>query len=470
MSVLGGIIDAANLAVLAYFVVINAVYLAMSLQAIVSLRRYARRLKSLDLSEILSIGGIPPITVVVPAHNEEATCVESVRALLGLQYPEFEVLVVNDGSRDATLARLQAAFDLVPAPRSPTATLATAAIRATLKSRSHPRLWVIDKENGGKADALNAGINHCRTPLFCAIDADSLLERDALVRIVRPFLEDDATVAAGGIIRIANGCDVRHGTLTRIGLPGNQLARLQVMEYLRAFLAGRAGWSGLNATLIVSGAFGLFRRQTVVDAGGYDRNTVGEDMELIVRLHRHCRDRRRPYRITFVPDPAAWTECPETLRILGRQRERWQRGLAETMARHRAMLFNPRYGRIGMIAMPYFFVLETLGPILEVGGYFTFGAAVLLGRLSLEHALAFFVLAFMLGLALSLAGIALEELTFRRYPRMGDLLTLLGIAVIESFGYRQLSSLWRVRGLWGALRRRRSWGVMTRTGFATAQR
>lgn len=465
-AIVNGWLDAATVAVFLYFGFLNLAYLSTSLHAIVSMRRYARRMRSMDLSEVLSIGGVPPITVIVPGYNEEATCVESVRALLGLQYPDFQVVFVNDGSRDETLARLRAAFDLVPAPRSPTASIATRPVLATLRSRSHPRLWVLDKANGGKADALNAGINHCRSPLFCAIDADSLLEREALIRIVRPFLEDDTTVAAGGIVRIANGCVIERGSLTRVALPAGLLARLQVMEYLRAFLAGRAGWAGFDATLIISGAFGLFRRQTVVDAGGYDTTTVGEDMELVVRLHRHCSDRRQPYRITFVPDPAAWTECPESLRILGRQRERWQRGLTETMVRHRRMIFNPRYGRIGLVAMPYFFFLETLGPIVEVGGYLTVGALLLAGRLSLEFVAAFFVLAFTFGLTLSLAAIALEELTFRRYPHLSDLLTLLGTAALESFGYRQLTAIWRAWGLWGAIRGKGSWGTMTRAGFA----
>jgi cellulose synthase/poly-beta-1,6-N-acetylglucosamine synthase-like glycosyltransferase len=452
--------------VLLYFLAINLFYLATSLHALATLRRYALRVRSLDLSEVLSLGGAPPITLLAPAYNEEATCVEATRSLLNLQYPDYEVVVVNDGSRDHTLARLAEAFQLTPAARFPSAHIPTEAVRGVWRSQVHPNLWVIDKANGGKADALNAGLNHARTPLVCAMDADSLLEREALARIVRPFLEDDRTVAVGGIIRIANGCTVEAGRVTRVAMPRNWLARIQVLEYLRAFLAGRVGWAAVDATMIISGAFGLFRRGAVVAAGGWDRTTVGEDMELIVRLHRHCRERREPYRITFVPDPVAWTECPESLRVLGRQRERWQRGLTETLWRHRGMLFNPRYGRIGMVVYPYFYFLEMLGPAIEVGGYLAFALALALGIASWPYILAFLSLALVFGVALSLAAVALEELSFRRYPRMLDLVSLFALAVMESLGYRQLSTWWRARGLVAALRGKRGWGDMTRKGFS----
>ncbi len=455
-----------NLVVVASFVVLNAFYLTTSFFAFRALRRSARRLKILDTEELLTSAGAPPITLVAPAYNEEATCVEAARSLLTLRYPEFEILVVNDGSRDRTFERLRDAFDLVAAPRAPTGAIPTRPVRGTWRSRVHPNLWVVDKENGGKSDALNVGLNHCRTPLFCAMDADSLLERDALVRVVRPFLEDRTTIAVGGIIRIINGCTVERGEVKRVRLPRAALPRFQVLEYLRAFLAGRMGWAALDATLIISGAFGLFRRAIVVEAGGFATDTVGEDMELVVRLHRWCRERRIPYRITFVPDPVAWTECPDTLRVLGRQRDRWQRGLTEVLTRHRRMLFNPRYGRVGLLAYPYFFVLEMLGPAVEVAGYAAFLLLVALGHASLRYSLAFLAVAVLLGITISLAAVGLEELSFRRYPRLRDLLQLFWLGVVENVGYRQLSSYWRVHGMFSALRRKKGWGAMTRRGFA----
>jgi cellulose synthase/poly-beta-1,6-N-acetylglucosamine synthase-like glycosyltransferase len=457
-----------NVVVIAYFVVLNAVYLLTSLFAFQALRRYALRLKTVEVEELMQAAGALPVTVIAPAFNEEATCVEATQALLDLRYPEFHVLFVNDGSTDGTLARMIDAFELQPASLAPTASLPTQEVRGVWRSARNRALWLIDKENGGKADAQNTGLNYCRTPLFGAIDADSLLEPEALTRIVRPFLEDRTTVAAGGIIRIVNGCRVEEGRVVDVRLPRNLLARFQVLEYLRAFLGGRMGWDALGASLIISGAFGIFRRSVAVDAGGYRRDTVGEDMELTVRLHEHCRRQGIPYRIAFVPDPVAWTECPETVRVLARQRDRWQRGLIESIWWHRRMLLNPRFGRIGLVAFPYFFFLEMLGPAIEGLGYLAFAVTLVAGRGSLPYIAAFLAVAVALGMALSLAAIELEELSFRRYTRIRDLAVLFGLATLENFGYRQLNTYWRIRGTISKLRGVTSWGAMERRGFGGA--
>lgn len=454
-----------NYIVLFYFVVLNLVYLCTSFFAFGALRRYSLRMKSLDLTDLITSAWAPPITLIAPAYNEEATCVESVRSLLTLEYPEYEILVVNDGSVDGTIERLTEAFNLQPASRVLTAELESAEVRQVLRSRRHPNLWVIDKENGGKADALNAGLNYCQTPLFCAMDADSLIEPEALIRIVRPFLEDADTIAAGGVLRIANGCVVKQGRVIDVRLPKNFLAQLQVLEYLRAFLSGRMGWDALDATLVISGAFGIFKRSVVVDAGGYATDTVGEDMELVVRLHRYCRENDIPYRIHFVPDPVAWTECPESIAVLSRQRDRWQRGLFQSLIRHRTMLFNPKYGRAGMVAFPYFFFLEMWGPVIELLGYVSFAATVIAGRAEWPFVIAFLSVAVILGGALSLSAVALEELSFRRYPRLSDLLRLFSLALLENFGYRQLSAWWRLKGTISAIRGVEGWGHTVRKGF-----
>ena len=423
-------------------------------------------MKTVDLERFLRTGGAPPITLISPAFNEEATLVESVRSLLSLNYPEFEVLVSNDGSTDGTMETLTNAFNLEPVDRVPMGEIPTASVRGTYRSRRYPNLWVLDKENGGKADALNAGINYCRSALFCAMDADTILERDSLLRIVRPFLEDSRTIAAGGIIRIANGCTINKGQVEEGGAaPEPSGPGFQVMEYLRAFLAVRMGWDALGSTLIVSGAFGIFDRALVVEVGGFSTTTVGEDMELIVRLHRYCREHGRPYKIEFVPDPVAWTECPETLAVLGRQRDRWQRGLLESLIRHRTMLFNPRYGRLGLVAYPYFFFLEMIGPVVETLGYVSFLLTLAAGRASVAYVLAFLAVAFAFGMVLSISAVCLEEVTFRRYPERRDLLSLFLIAVLENFGYRQLNTFWRLKGTISGVMGRGGWGVMTRKGF-----
>ena len=451
--------------VLLYFLLINGSYLFTAILAFRELNRHRARMGSVDVHELIAQAGAPPLTLIAPAFNEEATCVESVRSLLTLDYPEHEIIVVNDGSRDGTVQVLVEAFEMERVPRHSTSDIATAAIRGTWRSRWHPNLWLVDKENGGKADALNAGLCFCRTPLFCAMDADSILERDALSRVVRPFLEDRHTVAAGGLIRIANGCDVDSGVVTRVGLPRSLLARFQVLEYLRAFLAGRMGWEALGATMIISGAFGVFRRSTVVEAGGFATDTVGEDLELVIRLHRHCVDRNIPYRITFVPDPVAWTEAPETIRVLGRQRDRWQRGLSEALIRHRGMLFRRRYGPVGMLAFPHFFFLEMIGPAVELMGFAAFFLTILLGWATPTFIIAFLSVAILLGMVLSVLAVGLEEISFRRYPRFQDLIHLFGLAVLENLGYRQLNSWWRIRGMIRFLRKQGGWGEMTRKGF-----
>ena len=469
MNILFGALDWLNASVLVYFVLLNGSYLVTALLSQALLWRYARRLKTVDVEDLMVSAAAPPITLLVPAFNEEATCVEATRSLLTLRYHDYEVLFINDGSKDRTLALMTEAFDLQPVPRAPVHDLPFTPVRAVYRSRRHPSLWVLDKENGGaKADAINAGIAHCRTPLFCTLDADGLLERDALVRVVRPFLEDRTTIAAGGNIRIINGCTVRAGAVTDVKLPRNILARFQVLEYLRAFLTARVGWAKLDTTFIISGAFGAFHCETVVAAGGYRADSLAEDMELVLRLHRYCRDRGIRYRIEYVADPVVWTECPEDSATLARQRRRWQRGLAETLMQKGRMLFNPRYGAVGMMAFPNFFLLEMLGPAIEIAGFVGFVVAALLGRVSPLYAFAYFLVAFVLGAVLSVAAIAAEELTFRRYPRRRDLAGLFVLGFAEAFGYRQLNAWWRVQGTWAALRgTRTSWGEMKRKGFAT---
>ena len=411
----------------------------------------------------------PGISVLAPAYNEELTIVESTRSLLALQYPDFEVIVINDGSKDGTLARLIGEFGLERVDRFVDGSVDHADIRGFYGSARLPRLLVVDKENGGKSDALNAGINCCRTALFCAIDADSILESDALLRVVRPFIDEpDLTIAAGGTIRIANGCKVDSGRVTDIRLPRNFLALVQIIEYLRAFLMARVGLGKMQALTVISGAFGVFRRRHVIEVGGYSHGTVGEDMELVIKLHRLMRERKQDYRVEFIAEPVCWTECPDSLSVLGRQRARWQRGSLECFAKHKRMLFNPRYGRIGMIGFGHILLVDVLGPLLEVLGYILVPLLWGLGLLSLPWLLAFLAVTFTLGIFLSISTLVLEEIQLRRFPKAKELALLAAIAVVENFGYRQLSNLWRLQGWWQFLRKQQGWGTMTRKGFGTA--
>ncbi len=451
---------------LAYFVVLNAIYLSFTVIAWRSLTAHLRLRGHSPLDETFASPLTPPISILLPAYNEQEGVVESVTSLLNLRYPEFEVIVVNDGSKDGTLERLTAAFDLVPVRKALRQEIETAPVNAAYVSRRNRNLWVVDKANGGKADALNAGINAARYPFFCAIDADAVLEEGALLKVAKPMLDDpELVVATGGIVRIANGCVIDRGVVVEVNLPQSRLATLQVVEYFRAFLIGRVGWSRLNALLIISGAFGLFRRSLVETVGGYATDTVGEDVELVVRLHRYLRERDEEYRIEFVPDPVCWTEAPETFRGLSRQRRRWHRGLGETLWRHRRLAFNPRYGSLGMLATPYFLVFEFLGPVLELAGPPAVIVWWSLGLLSLPFLLAFLAVSFLLGLLLSVAALALEEFSFRRHRRNREVARLLLFAVVESFGYRQLLAFWRFLAFIDLARRKQGWGEMQRKGF-----
>jgi cellulose synthase/poly-beta-1,6-N-acetylglucosamine synthase-like glycosyltransferase len=456
-----------ELSVLGYFLVVNTLYLGFSLFAYVALVNHRRRWTARELGAVMRSPATPGVSVLVPSFNEEKGIVDTVRSLLMLNYPQFEVIVISDGSTDRTLELLQNAFGLFRAPGTHDRLLETAEVRGVYRSVALREVVVIDKANGGKADAINAGINAARHPLICIIDADSVVEEHALTRAVLPFIEDPRTVASGGIVRIGNGCRVDEGRVTEVRAPHSWLATFQVVEYLRAFLAARVTHSAFNALLIVSGAFGVFRRDVVLEAGGMRTDTVGEDMELVVRLHRFCRDRKRPYRIVFQPDPVVWTEAPETRTMLARQRNRWQRGTLQVMEQHRQMLGNPRYGRIGLLALPYYVIFELAGPVIEVMALGVTVTGLGLGLVDWEMAKLIFMAAILYGTLISIASVLLEELSFRRYLRLLDVFKLLAAAVLENFGYRQLTTIWRLRGTIDYWRGQTAWGTMTRKGLAT---
>jgi cellulose synthase/poly-beta-1,6-N-acetylglucosamine synthase-like glycosyltransferase len=383
-----------------------------------------------------------------------------------LEYPLFEVIVVNDGSKDGTLLKLKAAFNLHPIPADIEEQLVCEQILGVYRSPDNPRLVVLDKVNGGKADALNAGINVSRYSLICAIDSDSLIEGGALLRMVKPFMErPEKTVAVGGIVRVANGCTVRAGRVVHVGLPRAWLPLIQTVEYLRAFLFGRSGLSALHSLLIISGAFGVFQKDAVIAVGGYRLNTVGEDMELVVHMHRYMREQKRKYEIRFLPDPVCWTEVPESLKSLGRQRNRWQRGLIDSLQMHRKMMLNPRYGAVGMVAFPYFVFFEMLAPMVELSGYIIIPLSYALGMVDFLFFALFLTVAILLGAIISMMAIILEELSFRRYTKTSDLLRLVAATFLENFGYRQLTLWWRLKGSWDYFRGRTEWGRMERKGF-----
>jgi cellulose synthase/poly-beta-1,6-N-acetylglucosamine synthase-like glycosyltransferase len=455
-----------NVFILVYFLVLNSIYLVLFFVSLREILRFVRRTFFSDYRQLMQSEMTWPISILVPAHNEEKTIVETIRSLMMVNYGEFEIIVVSDGSTDGTLRRLISEFELAQTDRVYRRVLPTEPVRGIYGSLLHPNLIVVDKVKGGKSDALNAGINVSRYPLFCSIDADSIMEDNALLRVVKPFMErPDETVAAGGIVRIANGCQVRDGRVIQIELPDRPLAIFQVVEYLRAFLTGRVGWSTARALVIISGAFGLYKKEEVIAIGGFANDSETEDLELVVRLHEHMLRTKRKYRVVFVPDPVCWTEVPESVRILRRQRMRWHRGLIRSLWRHKRMFLNPRYGSVGLFAIPYFVVFEMLGPFLEILGYIAVLLSLLLGILNTWFFLLFVTVALLYGVFLSVSAVLLEEISFRRYPSWMDLTKLLVFGVLENFGHRQMLSLFKIEAFWQVFRRQRTWGRMERHGF-----
>ena len=455
-----------NYFVLVYFIGLNGVYIVLIVIAYFSINRYLNASELLDTKKLFRNSSLlKPVSIIAPAYNEGATVVINIRSLMMLNYPNFEIILVNDGSTDNTLKKVIEAYDMRPVSKAAFGHIPTQEIKGIYRSGQHPNFTLVDKVNGGKADALNAGINLSRNPLIATIDTDSLLEKDVLTKLARPFVEHPETVAVGGVVRIVNGCKVKAENLEEIRLPKKITPLFQVVEYFRAFFFGRVGWESLNMLLIISGAIGMFRKADLLAIGGYYTETVGEDMDLVLRLHKHLRDQKKKYKISFIAEPVCWTEAPDNLKVLSRQRNRWQRGLLESLFNNKEMLFNRKYGRIGLVAMPFALFVEGLGPLVEVIGLFTISYSYYLGNLDLSFAMAFFSVAVLLGVVMSTSALIIEEITFRRYPSTKNVLVLFLVGIVENFGYRQLNSWWRLKAIVDFWRGKKSWGEMPRQGF-----
>lgn len=453
-----------------YYLASNVAYLTMLIVALKTSATHQRRLTSHNLSWIQETPMAPPITMIAAAHNEEASIRVAVRNLLELDYPELEVIVVNDGSKDRTLHELSDEFQLRPVRAVYVPHVPSATVRGLYRSDVDPRLLVVDKEPGGsKADASNAGLNAASSPYVCIVDADSILERDALLRIMVPILSDPIrVVAVGGIIRVLNGSEISGGHIRRIRLPHKSIEVIQVIEYLRAFLIGREAWAQGNMLTIISGAFGLFRTDLVRAVGGYRSRAIGEDFDLVARLHRYLIEQNADYQIQFVPDPVCWTEVPSDLKSLGSQRARWQKGLLDVLWPNRDMLFRPRYGRIGCIALPYLWLFELFAPLIEIVGLVTIALAASLGVLSREFFLQFLLFGYAFATVISIGSVLQEELTYKRYNDWQDIVRLISYCFLEHFPYRQMHMIWRLQGLWQYMRGDHVWKSPKRKGLRSA--
>lgn len=464
------VLDVMNDSLFFYYLASNLIYLVLLAVALLSSRAHHQHLASLRLERMKLSPLTPPITLIAPAHNEEGSIIPSVRSLLRLDYPELEVVVVNDGSKDRTLAKLTEEYHLEPARMLYIPHIKSAPVRDVYRSKCEPRLLVVDKEPGGsKADAVNAGLNAATSPYTCVVDADSMLESDALLRIMVKILEDPKRViAAGGIVRVLNGCELSGGKIRSVRLPKSPIVIIQVIEYLRAFLIGREAWGRGNMLTIISGAFGVFRRDVILSVGGYRAEAIGEDFDLVARIHRKMLDEKRDYCITFVPDPVCWTEVPPTAKSLGRQRARWQKGLVDTLWPNRDMLFRRKYGRIGWLAFPYMWVFEFLAPVLELAGLAAIALAATLGILSRTFFWEFLIYGYLFAAMISVGAVLQEEVTYRRYNDWRDVVRLILFCFLEQIPYRQLHLIWRLQGMWQYARGDVVWRPMERVGLESA--
>ncbi len=454
-----------------YYVVCNLSYLAMLIIALQTSAVHQRRLRAFRHDWIRVSPLSPPITVLAPAHNEEKSICVAVHNLLDLDYPNLEVIIINDGSVDRTLEVVQQEFKLRPVRAVYVQQVTSATVRQLYRSDVDPRLVVVDKEPGGsKADAVNAGLNAATSPYVCIVDADSVLERDALLRIMVPILADpQLVVCAGGIVRVLNGSEIENGHIRRVRLPKKSIEVIQVVEYLRAFLIGREAWARANMLMIISGAFGLFRTDLVRAVGGYRSKAIGEDFDLVARIHRYLLEHKTQYRIQFVPDPVCWTEVPSDLRSLARQRARWQKGLLDVLWPNRDMLFRPRYGRVGLLALPYLWLFELFAPAIELGGIVTIVLAACLGVLSSQFFLQFLIFGYAFATIISIGAVLQEELTYKRYNDWRDVVRLVTHCFLEHFPYRQLHMIWRLQGLWQYFRGDVAWRPLKRQGLESAK-
>ncbi len=450
---------------IAYFVVMQGYMIWLGMRSAGVMRRVHHVDRFGRVSDMLSSQTSPPVSIVIPAYNESAGIVDSVRSMSIVGYPRLEIVITNDGSSDDTLQVLIEAFNLeqVRIPYRPD--IPTATVRGIYRGHGTVEITVIDKENGGRADALNAGINAARYPYALCTDADVILDANCLVGAMRRVVEDrQRTIAVGGNIRPLNGSQVRLGHLVRAGVPKKLVPRMQVLEYLRTFLASRPAWSAMEALPLVSGAFGVWKRSAVIAVGGFSSGHMGEDMDLTMRLHRHHIDNDIPYRIVYEPSAVIWTEVPETMRVLKRQRVRWHRGLMTAVGDFMPMTFNPRYGKVGMVTWAAMFLFEYLAPIIEFIGWITIPAAYLLGALNLTSLILLLALAFGVGLLNSLVALLLDE-SYGYFNSRADTARLIVMALIENLGMRQITVVWRIRAVLGG-KGTKVWGNMERKGVA----
>lgn len=464
-------IDVLTYGIFLYAAVLLLSYIAIAIFSIGETRKYLHKNSFTDYRLLAASPHAPTVSILAPAYNEGATIIQNVRSLLSLYYSNLEVIIINDGSKDDSLQKLIDAYQLEKIPFYVDYKIPSKEVKGIYKSKNpvFKNLVVVDKVNGGKADALNVGINVSANDYIVCIDVDCILEQDAILKMVKPFLEetDSKVIASGGVVRIANSCIIEDGRLVKVNLPQNYWARMQSLEYIRAFILGRMAWARLNGLLLISGAFGAFDKQIAIKAGGYNHKTVGEDMELVVRMRRYMEEAKIPYKVTYIPDPLCWTEAPVSSKILGRQRNRWTRGTIETLGFHKKMFLNPQYGLLGMLSYPYWFFFEMLAPVIEFFGLIVFLVLCAFGMIDLHLFIALLLFIISFGYVYSAFAAYMEVTTYNMYRRRTDMMKLLLTALTEPFYFHPFVVWAAIKGYVDLIRKKNSWGEMTRQGFGT---
>ena len=433
---------------------------------------YIKKNSFLQYKDLLSSNLAPSISIIAPAYNESLNIIENVRSLLSIHYVNFNVIIVNDGSKDDSLEKLIKAYNLEKVEYLIDQKIDTQPLRHGVFKSLNPafdKLIVVDKENGGKADALNVGINFSKNKYIACIDVDCLLLKDSLQKMIKPFLEytDAKVIASGGVIRIANSCKIEDGKLLEINFPKKWIERAQILEYLRAFLLGRMAWARLNGLLVISGAFGIFDKEIAVKVGGYDTKTVGEDMEIVVRMRKYMEETKQKYKVAYIPDPLCWTEAPDNYKIFTSQRNRWTRGTIETLKMHKNIGLNPKYGILGMLSFPYWFIFERMAPIVEVLGMIYFILLVIFRDLNWFFVLGFFLSAYLFSLIFSFVAIFSEEFTYHQYKKKGTGRDIVFTIFLEPLILHPFVLYAAIKGNFDYyFNKNKKWGVMTRKGLS----
>lgn len=452
----------------AYAIFLMSSYVILAIISFKTSSTYKKKNEFIDYDDILVSELAPSVTLIAPAYNEGMTIIENVRSLLSINYANFEVLIINDGSKDDTLEKLKETYELERVNYAVNYKVETKEVKGVYKSKNaaFSHLVVVDKVNGGKADALNVGVNIASCDYIACIDVDCVLEPDSILKLMKPFLEEEREViATGGVIRIANSCEIESGQLKKINVPTSWIARIQVVEYFRAFLLGRMAWSKLDGLLLISGALGVFKKDRVIEVGGYDHNTVGEDMELVMRLSKYMGENELPFKVAFIPDPLCWTEAPDNWKIWTRQRNRWTRGTIECLLAHKDMMLNPKHKVLGMLSVPYWFLFEWLAPITEALGYVLVIVSLIFGWINWTYFVLMFVFVYSFAVIFSAAALLIEELTYHQYEKQSQVWKLFWISLLEPFFYHPMVVYAAIRGNIDFLTGKSNWGEMTRSGF-----